>query len=257
MTPVISLTHPISTVSAAGSLLPWEQPYRTEPIATLDHNGANLFHIRMSPSVSTRILCLRVADGSAPALQDTDPLRLINRETDILRVTAQNGGEIGKDALAAALEANPGQAGALMLLTGWRNSPVSDETRLRTAPWLSLAAAELLATTVAQREVDLVLTDLPYLTDPAATHAGRQWLTVPGWQRPPWPSSTAAAYLDRFYSRDQVLADWAPTIAVLQRALLVLGLAGSGLRGSRTRLTVAPLNVSEVGEAPCTVVAEP
>jgi kynurenine formamidase len=253
---MISLTHPLSTASSAGSLLPWEQPYRTEPIATLDHNGANLFHIRMSPSVSTRILCLRVADGAAPSLQDTDPLRLINREADVLRVAAQQGGEIGRDALAAALEATGG-ASALMLLSGWGDVPVADEARLRTAPWFSPEAAELLATTVAQRGIDLVLTDLPYLTDPAATHAGRQWLAVPGWQRPPWPSSTAAAYLDRFYPRDQVLADWAPTVEILRHALLVLGLAGGGSLRGRTRLTVAPLNVSEVGEAPCTVVAEP
>lgn len=252
---MISLTQPLSTASPAGSLLPWEQPYRTEPIATLEHNGANLFHIRMSPSVSTRILCLRVVDGAAPSLQETDPLRLINREADVLRVAAQ-GGKIGRDALAAALD-TAGGASALMLLTGWGAVPVTDETHLRTAPWLSLEAAELLATTVAQRGIDLVLTDLPYLTDPAATHAGRQWLAAPGWQRPPWPSSTAAAYLDRFYPRDHVRADWAPTVGILRHALLVLGLAGGGSLRERTRLTVAPLNVSEVGEAPCTVVAEP
>lgn len=254
---LISLTRPLSTASAAGSLLPWEQPYRTEPIATLEHNGANLFHLRMSPSVSTRILSPRIADAEASAVCDTDPVRLLNREADVVTLDAGPSGEIGAEQLAGGLASALSGASALLLVTGCGQDPTPDEDHMRAAPWLTVGATDLLAATIAEHGIDLVLTDLPYLTDPAASHAGRQWLSVPGWQRPPWPSSASVAYLDRFYPRQQVLDDWAPTTTILRHALLVLGLANAGrLRQGRVRVSIAPLNVSDVGEAPCTVVAE-
>ncbi len=103
-----------------------------------------------------------------------------------------------------------------------------------------------------------MLTDLPYLGAPRSTNAGRDWLGVPPWFRPSWPSPSATAYLTHHYDKPRALEDWAPTVDVLTRACLVLGLAGAdALHGDRAVVNVAALQVRDVGEAPCTVVAEP
>lgn len=260
MSRLISLTRPITSDSATGALFPWERPYSTEPIATLAHNGANLFHIDMSPAASTRLLTLRTADPAAPSLLDIDPARLLNRTADVVRIDASEGGEISAAKLSDALEALPDQpTTAMILLTGW--NPRSDEggeRPLEDAPYLAGDATDRLCDALDRRSVDLVLTDLPYLSAPSTTNAGRDWLGVPPWFRPPWPSASATTYLAHHYDRPRVLEDWAPTIALLTRACLVLGLAGTdALVGTRAVVNVAALQVRDVGEAPCTVVAEP
>ena len=258
MSRLVSLTRPISARSATGTLFPWERPYTTEPIATLSHNGANLFHIDMSPSASTRLLTSRIADPEAPSLLDIDPARLLNRTADVARVEAPEAGEITAAAVSDAFAALPEEpASALILLTGRDQSPDEAEPAPEAGPHLSAEAVGSLCRALEERNVDLLLTDLPYLTAPEATNVGGDWLGVPPWFRPTWPSSSAAAYLAHHYDKPRALEDWAPTLDVLARACLVLGLAGTGeIRGPRAVVNVAALQVQDVGEAPCTVVAE-
>lgn len=259
MSRLVSLTRPITSSSPAGALFPWERPYSTEPIATLAHNGANLFHIDMSPAASTRLLTRRIADPAAPSLLDIDPSLLLNRTADVARIDASAGGEIPAAKLADALEALPDEpATALILLTGWNpRSEESGERPLEDAPYLAADATGRLCDALDRRGVDLVLTDLPYLSAPSSTNAGRDWLGVPPWFRPPWPSASATTYLAHHYDQSRVLEDWAPTIAVLTSACLVLGLAGTdALGGAQAVVNIAALQVRDVGEAPCTVVAE-
>lgn len=260
MSRLVSLTRPISSRSAAGTLFPWERPYTTEPIATLAHNGANLFHIDMSPAASTRLLSPRVADPAQPSLRDIDPARFLNRTADVARVDAPASGEIPAAKLADALAALPDEpASALILTTGWEPRPESGGApSLENAPCLGTDAVGLLCDALDERGIDLMLTDLPYLNAPGATNAGRDWLGVPAWFRPTWPSPNAAAYLAHHYDKSRALEDWKPTVDVLARACLVLGLAGvDALGGTRAVVNVAAFQVSDVGEAPCTVVAGP
>jgi len=255
MSTLVSLTRPISTDSAAGTLLPWERPYTTEPIATLTHNGANLFHIDMSPAAATRIITGRIADEDATAVRDIDPTRLLNRLAAVIRV-AEGRGEITENELAASLDgARLHAGGALLLVTGFTGaaSAAAGEGR-----YLSREAAARLAQIVRGSGVDLVLTDLPYLTAPGGIHVAADWLTAPAWQRPAWPSPNAAAYLAYHYGREKALDDWAPTLDLVTNALLVLGLTGADqLTASEVIVNVAPFQVQDVGEAPCTVVAQP
>ncbi|HEU5129717.1 MAG TPA: hypothetical protein VFU12_17190 [Glycomyces sp.] len=254
MSRLVSLTRPITSRSAAGTLFPWERPYSTEPIATLSHNGANLFHIDMSPAASTRLLSRRVADPSAPSLLEIDPARFLNRTADVARLDAAAGEAISAERLAAALAASADEpASALILLTG----PDGGAHDFDNAPHFGDEAAELLCHELSERGVDLMLTDLPYLVAPRSTNVGRDWLGVPPWFRPSWPSPSATAYLTHHYDRPRALEDWAPTVNVLARACLVLGLSGAdALDGARAVVNVAALQVRDVGEAPCTVVAE-
>src|SRR5690606_37058974 len=126
MSQLISLTRPISTESATGTLLPWERPYTTEPIATLTHNGANLFHIDMSPSASTRILSQRLVDENATGVFELDPARILNRAAVVARIPA-GGDQITASDLTAALAGVQLRSGsALVVLTGFDAADAAD-----------------------------------------------------------------------------------------------------------------------------------
>lgn len=255
MSPQVSLTRPISATSHAGTTLPWERPYSTEPIATLTHNGANLFHIDMSPSASTRILSARIGDAAKPSLRELDPALLLNRRASVVRV-APHGTEIGAAELARALsEATIERGDALLLVAGWGDE-ITDQNPER-APHLSADAVATLCGTLEAHDIDLVVTDLPYLTAPGGRNARTDWLSAAPWFRPSWPSSSAASYLGRHYTREQALEDWKPTLDVLDRALLVLGVVNcSAISNQNVVINIAPFQVRDVGEAPCTVVAQ-
>ncbi|MGN6274061.1 MAG: hypothetical protein ACTHMQ_13340, partial [Protaetiibacter sp.] len=188
MTQLISLTRPISTASATGTLLPWERPYTTEPIATLTHNGANLFHIDMSPSAATRILTQRLADENATGAFELDPARILNRAAVVVRIP-DGSGEIAEGDLMAALDGvELAAGGALVIVTGFEAAAAADASVRR---FFTREAASRLAEVVRTSGVDLVLTDLPYLTAPRDGHVAA-WLDAAPWMRPSWPSPQAA-----------------------------------------------------------------
>lgn len=252
MTNAFSLTKPISTDSTAGTQLPWERPYSTVPIATLVHNGANLFHIDMSPAASTRILTSRIADERATSTRDLDPARLLNRRASVVRVP-EGDGPISSSSLEAALDAAQIQgAKAIILVT----AVVGISAGSRGPRYLSTEAAGTLADFAQREGIDLVLTDLPYLTAPGGNHVAADWLTAQPWLRPSWPSPNAASYLAHHYPREHAMEDWAPTLRALDHVILVLGLANTlNLEDDEVVVSVAPFQVQDVGEAPCTVVA--
>jgi kynurenine formamidase len=252
MSQLISLTRPISTESATGTLLPWERPYTTEPIATLTHNGANLFHIDMSPSASTRILSQRLVDENATGVFELDPARILNRAAVVARIPA-GGDQITASDLTSALAGVQLRSGsALVVLTGFDAADAADASVRR---FFTREAASRLAEAVRESGVDLVLTDLPYLTAPGEGRLA-EWLDAAPWMRPSWPSPQAATYLAHHYGREHALEDWAPTVELLKSSLLVLGLSyPADLVASELTVTVAPFPVENVGEAPCTVVA--
>ena len=49
-----NLTLPISAYFPVGSVFPWDSPYYTEDIATIERNRAHLFYISMGSGTGTR-----------------------------------------------------------------------------------------------------------------------------------------------------------------------------------------------------------
>lgn len=255
----INLTSALHTRSTSGSTLPWEKPYSTEPIATLDHNGANLFHIEMSPSAGTRILGKRVADPTATPITEIPTSTILNRPAAIVDLTTKKGGTITSDQIRHAVEAATIKAGdALLLRTGWGDDPESSDLGHGTpldAPHLDAGAIDQLRGVAKDFGSDLVLTDLPYLQAPHAVIADDDWVSMKPWARAPWPSSTAKSFV-RHYSKSAAQSDWEPTLSLLTTTWLVLGLVNCGrVEGSRAIVNILPFQVEAVGEAPCTVVA--
>lgn len=256
---VLNLTRPIREGSSAGRVLPWETPYRTEPIATLTRNGANLFFIEMSPGAATRLVGKRIADANAPSTRDVDPAIILNRAATVVALPAEDNQTISAATLAAAIAAaNPRQGDALVLVTGWGDRAHQDrfnDDYVLNAPTLAEDAVTALARIAREGGHNLLLTDLPHLPGPGGKHVSREWVSAEPWHRPVWPSASAKAYLDH-YGPNKVRDDWSSLLGLLDEAWLVLGLANCAqLELGSAELTVAPLQVDDAGEAPCTVVA--
>jgi hypothetical protein len=101
-----------------------------------------------------------------------------------------------------------------------------------------------------------LLTDCAHLDRPGGEFARKEWLELAPWLRPPWPSDQAMVYL-RHYTPQKVKADWSASRALTRNASVVVGLANCGaLSRATARLTILPMSIADVAEAPCTVVAE-
>ena len=124
------------------------------------------------------------------------------------------------------------------------------------SPHFAPAAAEWLSVETKERGCDLLLTNYAHLDRPGGEFARKEWSELVPWLRPPWPSDQAKAYL-RHYTSEKVQADWSVSVALTRSASVVVGLANCGaLNGPTARLTILPMSVEDVAEAPCTVVAE-
>ncbi|TDB92297.1 cyclase family protein [Micromonospora fluostatini] len=255
----VNLTRPITTDSPAGSLFPWEAPYRTEEIATLTYNGANLFHITMGSGSATRLLGPALGSPSGATVDQLPPQRLVDRAAVVVSCPAGPGGEISADTVRAALaDADLRSGDAVVLATGWGDDPsrFADEAYYLDGPYLGVEAARALVEILGANSSDLLLTDCLYLDRPGGDHARTEWTALQPWLRPAYPSDAAKTYLAH-YRPDKVRHDWAATLALTGSVWTVAGLVGCGaLVGRRVRLTLAPLNVQGVGEVPCTVIAQ-
>ncbi|MEV0393579.1 cyclase family protein [Polymorphospora rubra] len=258
-TKTINLTRPITTESPAGSLFPWEAPYRTEEIATLTYNGANLFHITMGSGSATRLLGPALGSPAGATTDQFPPERLVNRAAVVVDCPPGPGGEISADQVTAALAAADLRTGdAVVLVTGWGDDPArfTTEEFYLDSPHLSVEAARTLGELLGRNSSDLLLTDCVYLDRPGGEHARTEWTELRPWLRPVFPSDAAKTYLAH-YRPEKVRQDWAATLALTGSVWTVAGLVGCGaLSGRRVRLTLAPLPVQGVGEVPCTVVAQ-
>lgn len=259
-TTVVNLTLPIAPYGPIGSTFPWESPYWTEDIATVERNGAHLSYISMGSGTGTRLRGPSFARADAPSTAQCDLDVLVNRDAVVLRIPKRAGEAISPADVDAAIAASGDWRGsAVVIVTGW-----GDEERWRElgeryaleSPHFTLEAAQQLRSVMRERTSDLLLTDCAHLDRIGAAHARAEWASAVPWQRPPWPSDQAKTYL-RHYSPQNVQADWAASIALTRDAWAVVGLVNGGaLRERRVRLTILPMFIQDVGEAPCTVVAE-
>lgn len=262
-TVVRNLTLPISPWFPVGAIMPWDSPHQREDIVTVERNRAHLFHIRTGSGTGTR---LRSSGFGIEGGGNTDGLELsglVDRDAVILRIPKEAGQAIERDAVTRAVQSSGWSASdlkgaAVILATGWGDNEryrKLGEAYVIDSPYLHADAAEELADQLDRIGSDLLLTDCVDVDRAGGTHARDEWVNQVPWQRPPWPSDQAKAYL-RYYTRDKAVADRAATLTLSRSVSVVVGLAGCGdLHGDRTSLTVLPMPVADVAEVPCTVVA--
>jgi len=256
-----NLTIPLYPYFPVGSVFPWEAPFRTEDIATVERNSARLFYISMGSETGTRLLGPGLASATAPKVQDISLELLINRPTTVLLISKGEAEAITPDDIEAAFEraSELQQGDAILIATGWgddaRWKSLGEKFALE-SPFFSLEACEVLLSHMKRNKSELLLTDCAHLDRIGSKHARQEWAELPAWLRPAWPSDQAQAYLRR-YTAEMARADWAVTLKLTSQLWVVAGLANCGqLPAKRVRLTCLPMFIQGAGEAPCTVMAE-
>jgi kynurenine formamidase len=85
-TRVVNLTLPISPYVPVGATFPWESPYFTEDIATIERNGAHLSYISMGSGTGTRLRAPSFARQGARTTGNVDLAVLVNRAAAVLHI---------------------------------------------------------------------------------------------------------------------------------------------------------------------------
>lgn len=259
-TRVVNLTLPIAPYFPVGSTFPWESPYWTEDIATVERNVAHLSYISMGSGTGTRLRAPSFGRSGAPTTSQLALDVLVNRDAVVLAIPRGAGEAINADDVDAAIAASGAwRDRAVIVATGWGDDERWErlgEAYALDSPYFTPAAAQRLSAAMRERGANLLVTDCAHLDRIGGMYAREEWTSVPPWQRPPYPSVQAKTYL-RHYTRDKVRADFAASLALTHDAAVVVGLANcAALAGRAVRLTILPMFVQDVAETPCTVVAE-
>lgn len=184
--------------------------------------------------------------------------KLFLRETTIVDVASQNSRQItDSDVKQAIDQARFPKGNALLLRTGWGDRGIQCEPGSRyilASPHLSVDAAELVASFMAERESDLLLTDMALIGRPDK-HLIPEWGALfpgPG----PWPSTEAQVYL-HLYTPQKAKDDFAVELMLAQAGIMTVkrlihcgGLVADGLR-----LIVSPLHIVRGVSSTCRVIA--
>lgn len=257
---MINLTIPLYPYIPTGNVFQWESPFITEDIATYEKNSARLFYISIGSSTGTRLLSPALISQNGIKVSDVPLEKLLNRYASVLRIPKKENEVITADEIELAfLNVLPHLSDAIIIATGWgdnQNWKILGENFSRNSPVLSIDAAALLIEKMIEIQSDFLLTDCLYLDNISSNFVNQSWLDQPSWLRLPWPSEMAKAYL-RTNSNFKFHKTWEVTSKLLEKIWVIAGLANcSSLTCTRPKISCGPMFIENVGEVPCTVVAE-
>lgn len=258
---VINLTLPIAPDMPVGQTWAHDVPFQMEPIRTYAAGGAQLEYYQFHTDTGTRLVTCARHNAAAGGIGALDFATMVDLRTAIVDVPAGAGACITPAALDEAVTRHGafGRGEALLVRTGWGSAQRCREMGERfvlESPHLSVEAAGRLAALLRERASPLLAIDTPCLVDNGGRHAQREWTVLPPWQRPPWPSDIARAYL-RHYTPERQRADWGGDQVVLDACPVLLALGNtSGLHGAHVRLTALPFFCEDAPAAPATVIAK-
>lgn len=191
-------------------------------------------------------------------LHEVDIEKLFLRATTILDIVAEEGQEITESKMKRAIvSCKVPRGNALLLRTGWGDRGTHREPGSRyimASPHLSLHAAELLAVFMAERGIDLLLTDMALIGWPDK-HLLPEWNSL--FPRPgPWPSTEAQIYL-HLYTPQKAKTDFAVELAIAQAGIMTVKrlIHCKDLFSDRLRVIVSPLHIVRGVSSTCRVIA--
>jgi kynurenine formamidase len=258
---LINLTIPLYPYIPSGSVYPWESPFFTEDIANYERNDARLFYISMGSEIGTRLIGPALFGESKPCIHEIPLQGILNRAARVVSIPKTDGGAIALDDITAVLE-RPGsfdKGDAVIIATGWGDNErwkVLGEKYVTESPFFTPEAAAYLSQFMQEQQSDLLLTDCLYLDGFKEQSKVGEWLEASDWVRLPYPSEHAKAFI-RGFPKQEYLEVWKSTQIILEKSWIILGLSGCGqIESSRVQINCLPLFIDDVGQAPCTVVAE-
>ena len=184
--------------------------------------------------------------------------KLFLRGTTIFDIAKQENEAINETDLKQAIDkTHLAKGNALLLRTGWGDrgfEKAGGSRYMLASPYLSVEAAQLLASFMNEQESDLLLTDAALIGRPDK-HLIREWGAL--FPRPgSWPSTEAQMYLD-LYTPEKAKEDFAVEMVLARAGIMMVkrlvncaGLANDGLR-----IIVSPLHIVRGVSSTCRVVA--
>lgn len=184
--------------------------------------------------------------------------KLFLRATTILDIATEQSQEITESEIERSIATCKAPRGnALLLRTGWGDRGTHGQPGSRyimASPHLSLPAAEALAAFMAERESDLLLTDLALIGWPDK-HLLPEWNAL--FPRPgPWPSTEAQMYL-HLYTPQKAKDDFAVELALARAGIMTVKrlIHCKDLLSERFRIIVSPLHIVRGASSTCRVIA--
>ncbi len=257
---VTNLTIPFYPFMPVGNVWPQDPSFRPRPVMTHADNGMRVDWLAVHSESGTRIMTQATYDPKKEKIGEIDLGRLVDMPTVVIDIPKGAGEEISTEDIDRLVAADPDyrDGDAILIRTGW-----GDDERYRklgdayatTTPHFTDAGSKRLAEVMHDRKTSVLGIDVAYIGNLAPFHMKPEWVDLPPWLRPPFPSEQARTYM-RHYTPDKGLRDWSASRPLHGVGSVLAALCNAGrIRNKRILLTALPLYIEKAPGAPITVVA--
>jgi kynurenine formamidase len=183
--------------------------------------------------------------------------KLFLRPTAIAKIPKEGGAEITRTDVENAFNAaRPQRGDALLIATGWGDKPherAAGNSYVLESPHLSLDAAQYLAQGMQDNQNDLLLIDTAFLGRPQS-HIVPEWFSL---LPPPAAESAEARMYLHLYDAGKMKKDFAVEREFARTGIMTVRklIHCAGMRHTRVKTIVAPLNVVRGVASTCRVIA--
>jgi kynurenine formamidase len=260
MTRVTNLTLPLYPGMPVGNVWAWDAPFRQEPIVTLEKNGVRIDALSFHSETGTRLMMAATIDDTAPTIGQIDVSKFVNRDAVVIDIPKGPEEEILPEDIDRTVAIDPDyrEGDIVLIRTGWGNDrryeKLGDDYAVKT-PHFSEQGSIRLTEVMKEKHSDTVAIDVAYVGSCGWKHMKKEWVDLPPWLRPPFPSETAKIYLKN-YTREKSWIDWAASWPLHAHGYIIAALCNlDQITSKRVKLTALPLMVRDSIGSPVTVVA--
>ncbi len=257
---VINLTLPLYDHMPVGNVWAWDMPFQMEDITNYEIHGMRKHACKVDSEVGTRFIMKSIYNPDEALIGKLDFSLLINRDTVVIDIPKGAEEEINAKDISEKVEGDSEyrDGDVVLIRTGWgdneRFREMGDEYAIRT-PHFSDDGAEKFAEVLRRKGSDLFAIDVAYIGNCGRHYMMKEWVKLPPWQRPPYPSDAAKAYL-RNYTREKVVADWTTSEVLHRVAYTIIACCNCGsISRKRVKLAALPLFIEQGVSSTITVVA--
>lgn len=260
MAKVINLTLPLYPGMPVGNVWAWDAPFRQEPIVTLENNGVRIDALSLHSETGTRLMMAATIDDAAPTIGQIDLSHFVNRDAVVIDIPKGPEEEIMPEDIDMHVASDPDyKDGDIVLIrTGWGNErryeKLGDDYAIKT-PHFSEQGSIRLTEIMKKKNSDTVAIDVAYVGSCGWKYMKEEWVDLPRWLRPPYPSETAKIYLKN-YTKDKSWIDWAASWPLHAHGYIIAALCNlDQITSKRIKITALPLMVRDCIGSTVTVVA--
>ncbi len=257
---VINLTLPLYPGMPVCNVWPQDPSFRQEQVISYATHGARIDHISLHSESGTRLMTKATYHPEFPKIGETDLGEMVDQPTVVIDIPKTQLEEITARDIDEKVARDPAyrKGDALLIRTGWgdnqRYRQIGDDYATKT-PHFCDEGAQRLAEVMREKQTDILAIDVAYIGNLAPYHMKPEWVDLPPWLRPHFPSPEARAYL-RCYTTAKGFADWSASRSLHDAGKVIAALCNTGaITQKRVRLTFLPLYVEHAPGVTVTVVA--